>query len=318
VQKAFLIYNPASGRKKAKRAQAISRVISIFRGAGIQVEAVATTHAGSAIQQAREGAQAGFDTVIACGGDGTVNEVLNGLVSASAAAPSSSVAALGVVPLGSGNLLASDLGLPFDPAAAAQTLLTYTPREFHPGTVTSQRNGAPEKRCFIVAAGVGSDAELMYRTAVEAKERWGRNAYFIEMARMALRGGYPMFEIEWEDEQGARKQGRATLAMAVRATRFPGLLRFVNLGSALTRDSFCLLLFRTAKVRRFLSYFAGVATGINWNVKDVEVVHSRWFRCTPVAENGAAVIHSQADGELLGTLPVELGIESRAVRLLMP
>ena len=314
MQKAFLIYNPASGRKKAKRAQDMSRVVDIFRAAGIQVEACATTHAGSAIQQAREGAEAGFDTVIACGGDGTVNEALNGLVSASAS--SSFNAALGVVPLGSGNLLAADLGLPTDPVAAAQKLLSYTPREFRPGTVSSQRNGTPEKRCFIVAAGVGSDAELMYRTAVEAKERWGRNAYFLQMARMALRGGYPMFHIEWEDEQGTRKQDRATLAMAVRATKFPGLLRFVNLSTALTRDSFCLLLFRTAKVRRFLSYFAGVATGVNWKVPEVDVVHSRWFRCT--ALSGTGEIHSQADGELLGTLPVELGIESRPVRLLMP
>ncbi|HMC29871.1 MAG TPA: diacylglycerol kinase family protein, partial [Candidatus Angelobacter sp.] len=63
MQKAFLIYNPASGRKKAKRAQDMSRVVDIFRAAGIQVEACATTHAGSAIQQAQEGAEAGFDTV---------------------------------------------------------------------------------------------------------------------------------------------------------------------------------------------------------------------------------------------------------------
>jgi len=312
MKKAFLIYNPASGRKKAKRAQAISRVIETFRGAGIQVEAAPTTRAGSAIQQAREAAEAGFGTIIACGGDGTVNEALNGLASATA----SFSAALGVVPLGSGNLLAADLHLPADPVAAAQKLLSYTPREFRPGTVISQRNGAPEKRCFLVAAGVGSDAELMYRTAVEAKERWGRNAYFLEMARMALRGGYPMFQIEWEDAQGNRKQDHATLAMAIRATRFPGLLRFVNLGTALTQESFCLLLFRTAKVRRFLSYFAGVATGMNWKVKDVEVVQSRWFRCTPLSSTGA--IYSQADGELLGTLPAELGIEGRAVRLLMP
>ena len=310
MRRAFLIYNPASGRRKAKRAQAIARVIEMFRAAGVEVEAAATTHAGSAIEQAREGAKAGYDTVIACGGDGTVNEALNGLVAASANA------ALGVVPLGSGNLLASDLGLPMHPLAAAQKLLTYQPRDFRPGTVTSLRNGAAEKRCFLVAAGVGSDAELMYRTAVEAKERWGRNAYFLEMARMALKGGYPSFKIEWEDEQGTRRQDRATLAMAVRAARFPGLLRLVNLGTALTRDSFCLLLFRTAKVRRFLSYFAGVATGMNWKVKDVEVAHSRWFRCTPLAHTGE-VIHSQADGELLGTLPVEVGIESKPVKLLM-
>lgn len=308
MHKAFLVYNPASGRKRQRRADDISRIGAVFRAAGVQVETCPTTHAGSAIQQAREAAAAGFDTIVACGGDGTANEVLNGLMA------SGTDAALGLVPLGSGNLLASDLGLPDDPVAAARKLLSYTPREFRPGIVLSHRSG-PEKRYFIVAAGVGADAELMYRTAVKSKERWGRNAYFLEMARMAFRGGYPMFQIEWEDEQGNRKQDKAMLAMAIRAATFPGLLRFVNLGSALTRDSFCLLLFRTDKVRRFLRYFAGVAMGMNWKVPEVDVIHSRWFRCT--AFPAARTIHSQADGELLGTLPAELSIESRSVKLLM-
>jgi diacylglycerol kinase (ATP) len=310
MRKAFLIYNPASGRRRRQRAEAVAQVAAVFRDHGIQLEAAATTHGGSAIQQAKEAAEAGFDTVIACGGDGTANEVLNGVTASSAKV------SVGIVPLGSGNLLAADLRLPGNPVAAAQKLLTYTPREFHPGIISSQHHGAPEKRYFIVAAGVGSDAELMYRTAVEAKERWGRNAYFLEMARMAVHGRYPMFHIEWEDEQGNRRQDSATLAMAIRATRFPGLLRFVNLGSALTRDSFCLLLFRTDKVRRFLSYFAGVATGMNWRVPEVDVIHSRWLRCMPLAPGSP--IYSQADGELLGTVPAELSIESRTVQLLMP
>jgi diacylglycerol kinase (ATP) len=311
VQKAFLIYNPASGRRRAKRTQDIARVVDILRAAEIQVEACATTHAGSAIQQAQEAAGAGFDTVLACGGDGTANEVLNGLMRASADV------ALGLVPLGSGNLLASDLGLPSDPIAAAHKLLTYQPREFRPGLVFSQgKDGQPQKRYFLVAAGVGSDAELMYRTAVEAKERWGRNAYFLEMARMALHGGYPMFHVEWEDEQGNRQQAKAMLAMAVRAGKFPGLLRLVDLGTGLMRHDFCLLLFRTNKVRRFLSYFASVATGRNWKVPEVDAIHSKWFRCTAIPGIDAT-IHAQADGELLGTLPAELSVESRSVKLLM-
>ncbi|MBZ5505032.1 MAG: hypothetical protein LAO78_06055 [Acidobacteriia bacterium] len=315
MNKAFLIYNPASGRKRQQRAQDIARVVEIFRAAGVQVETCATTHAGSATQQVQEAAAAGgFDTVVACGGDGTANEALNGLMRASSIRTSADVA-LGLVPLGSGNLLASDLGLPSDPMAAAQKLLTYRPREFWPGLVCSQGKDGPQKRYFLVAAGVGSDAELMYRTAVKAKERWGRNAYFLEMAKMALHGGYPMFQVEWEDEQGNRKQDKAMLAMAVRAGKFPGLLRFVNLGSSLMRNDFCLLLFRTNKVRRFLSYFAAVATGRNWKVQDVDKIHSKWFRCTALP--GVEPIHSQADGEMLGTLPAELSIESRPVKLLM-
>ncbi len=106
------------------------------------------------------------------------------------------------------------------------------------------------------------------------------------------------------------------LAMAIRAKRFPGLLRLVNLGSALTRDSVCLLLFRTNKVRHFMYYFASVASGRNWKVPQVEVVHTKWFRCTPLP--GEKEVHSQADGELLGTLPVEISIADRSFKLLMP
>lgn len=309
MKKVFLIYNPASGRRRNKRKQDIARVEEALRAAGVQVETCATTHVGSAIQQVQEAAGRGFDTVVACGGDGTANEALNGIMRASADL------ALGLVPLGSGNLLASDLGMPSDPVEAAKKLLTYHPRDFRPGLVCSQGQNGPEKRYFLVAAGVGADAELMYRTEVEAKEFWGRNAYFLEMARMALHRRYPMFHVEWEDEQGKRRQGDAMLAMCVRAGKFPGLLSLVNLGTSLLRHDFCLLLFQTDKIRRFLSYFAGVATGRNWKVEDVDAIHTKWFRCTAIPGMGA--VHSQADGELLGTLPAELTIESRPVKLLM-
>jgi len=319
VRKAFLIYNPASGRRRKKRKQAIAAVEEVLRAAGVEVETCATTHLGSAIEQVREAASRGFDTVVACGGDGTANEALNGIMQASstrtAGKQTSGDVALGLLPLGSGNLLASDLGLPSDPVEAAKKLLTYHPREFRPGLVCSQGENGPEKRYFLVAAGVGSDAELMYRTEVEAKERWGRNAYFLEMARMALRRRYPMFQVEWEDESGTRHQGAAMLAMCVRAGKFPGLLSLVNLGTSLLRHDFCLLLFRTNKIRRFLSYFASVATGRNWKVESVDAIHTRWFRCTAIP--GMRAVHSQADGELLGTLPAELTIESRPVKLLM-
>lgn len=314
MRKAFLIYNPASGRRRGRRTQDIARVVEVLRTAGVETETCATTHAGSAIQQVQEACGRGFDTVVACGGDGTANEALNGIMRACAGRGSVDVA-LGLVPLGSGNLLASDLGLPSDPMAAAKKLLTCQAREFRPGVVLSQGTNGPEKRYFLVAAGVGADAELMYRTEVKAKERWGRNAYFLEMARMALRRRYPMFHVEWEDDQGTRRQGEAMLAMAVRAGKFPGLLTLVNLGTSLLRHDFCLLLFRTNKVRRFLSYFAGVATGRNWKVQDVDAIHTKWFRGTAIT--GMAAIHSQADGELLGTLPAELTIEARPVKLLM-
>lgn len=289
----------------------MARIAQVFRSAGSELELRATTHAGSAIEQARAAAEDGFDPLIACGGDGTANEVLNGLMS------SSHRPALGVIPLGSGNLLATDLRLPRNPVVAAQALLGYNRREIQPGVITLQSSAGEEKRYFIVAAGVGSDAELMYRTAVESKERWGRNAYFLEMARMTVHGDYPMFQVEWEDGGGKRTQEQASLVMAIRARHFPGLLRLVNLGSSLLQPRYRLLLFRTDKVRHFLHYFASVVSGRNWRVPQVAVVESRWLRCTPL-ESVAEHIHAQADGELLGRAPAELSIERQTFPLLMP
>ena len=309
MHKALLLYNPASGTRREARAQQVARIAQVFRSAGVELETCVTTHSGSATQQAQAGATAGFDTIIVCGGDGTVNVAMNGLVL------SGSQAALGVVPLGSGNLLASDLGLPANPVAAAKALLKYTPREIRPGFLDYQQKTSPQRRNFIVAAGVGADAELMYRTAASSKHRFGRMAYFIEMARMTRYGKFPMFDVEWKDEQDQLHRDQVSLAMAIRARSFPGLLRFVNLESAITRDDFRLLLFRTNKVRHFLNYFASVASGRNWNVQQVNVVFSRWFRCS---NSGPNDIHCEADGEALGRLPVEGGIDERTFRLLMP
>ncbi len=116
MKKVCLLYNLASGRKREQRAQQISHIAGLFREHGMQVEAWVTTHAGSAVQQTQDAAAAGFDTVLACGGDGTFNEVLNGVMRAGPQQP-----AIGVIPLGSGNLLATDLRLPSNPVAAARS-----------------------------------------------------------------------------------------------------------------------------------------------------------------------------------------------------
>jgi diacylglycerol kinase (ATP) len=311
MQKAVFIFNPSSGQDRDDRAARIAQCAEIFRSAGVKVELCATTHAGSAIEQARQAADSGADTVIACGGDGTVNECLNGLMLAR------SRATLGVIPLGSGNLLATDLGLSTRPEEAARALLTCKARSLKPGLIRCREKGEAFQRYFIVAAGVGADADLMYRTGGEAKKRLGMYAYFAEMARMVLRPDLPMFQTEWLDEHGNRRTEKVSLVMALRTSRFPRLLRRVRLGSALERNDYRLLLFRTDKVRHFLNYFASVVSGCNWKVGPVELAYATWFRCAPLESQDPESIHTEIDGELLGTLPVEVSVEERTFDLLM-
>jgi len=312
MQKAILIYNPSSGRRRQQRADQVAQALAVIRGAGITAESCATTHIGSAVSQAQEAASSGFDTVIACGGDGTANEILNGIML------SRHDATMGVLPFGSGNLLATDLLLPQNAEAAARVLLRYKPRALQPGLMRYQDKNGPQQRYFIVAAGVGSDAELMYRTVVEAKERYGVYAYFLEMFRMAFHRRFPMFQAEWKDEQGTLQSGTVAMVMAVRSNKFPGLLKLVQLGAELTRNDYRLMLFQTNKVRHFFNFFLSVMSGWNWNVPQVKVATSAWFRCTPLADQDPASIHSEVDGELLGTLPVEVSIEPQTFKLLMP
>jgi diacylglycerol kinase (ATP) len=313
MQKAILIYNPSSGQRRARRAEKIAQAAEVLRGAGVTVDICATRERGSAIQQTQQAVVAGFDTIIACGGDGTVHEVLNGLMLIGPAAG----VALGVIPLGSGNLLATDLGIPRNPAAAARALLASRPVELHPGVISYETKTGPQKRWFIVAAGVGADAHLMYRTLVEVKERYGMYAYFLEMARMTLRRDFPMFQVEWLDAGGNRRSEVATLILSTRASRFPGVLRRVRLGCDLTRADHRVMIFKTDRIRHYLNFFTSVATGWNWKVPQVDLDYSPWFRCAPL-ESTKGTIHCEADGELLGTLPVEVAIESRTFTLLMP
>lgn len=312
MRKAILIYNPASGQKRALRGEQVARAAEVLRKGSVEAETCATTDAGSAIRQTQQAVVDGFDTVIACGGDGTVNEVLNGLMLIGAGAT------LGVIPLGSGNLLATDLRLPRDTEAAARALLSYRTQELQPGVISYQSRQGPEKRYMIVAAGVGADAQLMYRTARGVKERFGMYAYFLEMARMTFRHHLPMFQVEWRTETGDLRTEQAALVMALRANKFPGLLRRVRLGGGLGRNDYRLMIFKTDKVRHFLNFFYSVLSGLNWKVPQVELAYSTWFRCTQLEPGAESAIHCEADGELLGKLPVEVSIETKTFRLLMP
>ncbi|HET9741104.1 MAG TPA: acylglycerol kinase family protein, partial [Terriglobales bacterium] len=119
MRKAALFYNPHSGRRRKQRVQDVEAAVSVLRSAGVELEVSPTRAAADAGAQARVAIRDGFDTIIACGGDGTVHDVLQGIVNRDAA--------LGIIPLGTANALAHDLRLPLSPERAARALLTATP-----------------------------------------------------------------------------------------------------------------------------------------------------------------------------------------------
>jgi YegS/Rv2252/BmrU family lipid kinase len=162
MTRALLIANPAAARTDAR---AVQTVRDTLRGGGWTVEVRATARPGDARRFAREARDQGFDVFVCYGGDGTAMEIAAGAVA--------SGIPLGLVPGGTGNLLAGNLRLPRGAAAAARVILA--------GKTTTLDLGAVDRadglHYFAVCGGTGFDAGLMARTGADEKRRWKMAAY---------------------------------------------------------------------------------------------------------------------------------------------
>ena len=162
MTRALLIANPAAARTDAR---AVTAIRDTLRRGGWTVEVRATAQAGDARRFAREATEQGFDALVCYGGDGTAMEIAAGAVDGGIP--------LGLVPGGTGNLLAGNLRLPRDPAAAARVILAGRTATIDLGTV-ERPDGT---HYFAVCGGTGFDARLMARTGAAEKRRWKMAAY---------------------------------------------------------------------------------------------------------------------------------------------
>lgn len=304
-----ILYNPRSGSASSRRHTEVERAAAVFRNAGMRVETEPTAGARRAGEQARQFISAGFDTIVASGGDGTIHDVLQGMIGADAA--------LGVLPLGTANSLAADLRLARDPAKAAAQLLSAEVKNIAVGKIECGDRGG----CcyFTVAAGVGVDAALFYRMNVEFKRRWGMTAYVYESIRQWIVQKYHPFAVEWSD---GRQSGRSVVTQlsAVRIADFGGVLNKFAPGADLLHDNLRLILFKTGSRARYLRFTIGRLIGHDWTDPYIELVDATDVKCFPQDKgNGASpTIHCEADGELLGRLPAHISIVPKALNLLIP
>ena len=305
MRKAAFLYNPASGSKLKRRLEDVESAAAVVRAAGVEVVVTPTRAAGSAGEQAREAVAAGCDAVVVCGGDGTVHEALQGMVEAGGAA------ALGIIPLGTGNTLALDLGIPNHPVKAARMLLEAEPRRLAAGKIECQDfAGRPASRYFTVMAGAGPNAMLVYSMNPAWKERLGMAAYAFQAGLSWATAHFAPFEVEYrEAESGERRRQVVAEMLAARVGDFPFPLNRVVPGAALTRSDMRVILFQPPVRLRYLAHLSGAMLGISWKVPGVELVHATEVLCRPLepgpgdSRKKSGRVFAEADGELLGTLP---------------
>jgi diacylglycerol kinase (ATP) len=304
-----LIYNPVSGCNRNGRIGQLHSVANALAGCGHEAELIATTAPGSALNQAREAVEGGAEIVFACGGDGTIHEVMQALVSESG----EPTAALGIIPLGSANALARHLRLSLDPLRAAIEQIDSTPRQVSVGKL--QCDG--QVKYFIVMAGAGPDGALVYKMLATHKSTFGRLTYYMRAAKLFATRCFHAFELEYtEAESGKLVSRRVVSAMAVRVGDLGGLFSRLFASDARVQDEQLQLfmLGPPAWLSLPLWFSLGWLRLHRFNCFLHAAAVAR-FSCRPLSEPPP---HIQADGEWLGRIPFEVSLVPNALRILMP
>ncbi len=317
MRKAALLYNPVSGGSR-KRQGELEAALAILRNAGVEASLLPTDSPDHAGEEARRVVADGCDTIFACGGDGTIHNIAQVLAN--------TPVALAVLPMGTANALAHDLGLPMSVPAAAKAALTGFPRRIALGHIDYLNLKNEVSSCyFVIAAGVGVDAHLFYQLRSEFKQRMGMAAYYAKAWHLWF--SYPMtrFDAKYLDTDSSAGVASVTEVLGVRIRNFGGVLRELAPGASLDRDDIRLILCRTAKRWAYLAYVTRGLLGARWSVPGIDVVSATVVGCfypsegeMPSHPQGQTPIYVEADGELIGTLPAKMSIVPNALTVLAP
>jgi len=295
-QHAVLIHNPYAGRIR-NNPRLLEEVQSALAPLATEWEILATSGPGMGGGLAAERVAAGADLVLAMGGDGTLNEVMQGVAGTGAV--------LGLVPAGTANVLAMETGIGGDTLRAAARLREARPVEIALGCLHPAGGAA---RMFVAMAGVGLDAGIVRRVQPGFKRRFGKLSYWL-----AGFGAVGQRLHEFEITLDGRPY-RASYALLSRVRNYGGDLEIARHASLL-RDDLAVVLFEGENSLRYLKYFGGVLLNRLSGMKGVHVLHAREVEVRPL--NGRAV-DVQLDGEYAGVAPLRISCGARRVRLLLP
>jgi YegS/Rv2252/BmrU family lipid kinase len=320
MRKAALLYNPDSGGSRVRRQAELESVLALLRKANVDAQLVLTDSPAHAEEKARQAVLEGCDAVFACGGDGTIHNMIQVLANTSVA--------LAILPMGTANALAHDLGLPTSIAEAARVALHGAPRRVALGRIQHlDLEGKPDTRFFIVAAGCGVDAHLFYKLHAGTKQRMGMTAYYTKAWQLWFTHPMTRFMVEFAETGSAEaRRANVTELMAVRIRNFGGVLQELAPGASLERGDLRLIFCRTASRLAYLLYVTRGLLRRNWRVPGIDLAYSGRVQCKYLRPSGAGdtapqaqpKVYVEADGELVGTLPAEITVVPDALTLLAP
>lgn len=239
----------------------------------------------------------GSELILAAGGDGTLNEVIQGMAHSNVP--------LGILPAGTANVLATEIGLERDLNRAAEIVPKCVTRRIALGRL----NCGEEHRYFLCMAGAGFDAQIVYDLGSGLKDRLGKAAYWVAGFAHALKR-FPEFEIEIDGKAG----GTASFALASRVRNYGGDFEIARHAS-LAAEGLEVVLFRGQSALPYFKYLYGLVTGRLEGMGGVSFQKGLEVRVSDPADRR---IHIQVDGEYAGRLPASIVLVPNALTLLVP
>jgi diacylglycerol kinase (ATP) len=295
-RKPVIIYNPFAGRVSQSRGL-LERTIDILAAQGIKATPVGTHGPNTAAAIAKEQIEQGADLILALGGDGTVNEVANGMVHGDVP--------LGILPAGTANVLAREMRSRLELHRIAEDLPGAVPTRVSVGLVKS---GDGASRYFLLMAGIGLDAQIVYDLNPGFKAFAGKLAYYLSgIAQIAK----PLAPFR------ATVDGQSyetTFALVTNVRNYGGDFEIAREASLLS-DRFEVVLFDAKRSIQYLPYLVGMMLGQVTRLPGVRSMAARRVTCDPL-EGGPVPL--QVDGEYCGRLPVSIEIVPEALTLLLP
>jgi YegS/Rv2252/BmrU family lipid kinase len=282
VDEILVIFNPAA---RSERARGFLNRIASFPRARLRP----TTAPGEARTFAAEGAKSGARIVVAAGGDGTVNDVANGLAGSSTA--------LGILPVGTMNVFASELGLPNDLEEAWEIIDAGYTRTIDLALANDQY--------FVQLAGIGFDAQVVEATSWDWKKNFGPLSYLVAAAQIAAQKP-PRIVIE---TAAARHEGSFVL---IGNGRYYGAPIKVFTEAKLDDGMLDVLILKNLSYLDIARYLTGIFTGTHTDFKDIE-----YFQTDSVRVHSEQQVPVEVDGELFGKLPVTFRIAPHKLRVVV-
>jgi len=299
-RRAVCIYNPASGRGISQ--SRLETVRQILLASADNVRLAPTGLPGHATELARQAAAEGCDLVAVCSGDGTVNEVVQGL--AGRAFP-----ALLVLPCGTANVLTNELGLPTDPVRAARLLPQLVSKPVRLGRAVFSNTGS--SRYFLLMCGAGLDAAIADRVSKPLKRTLGRAAFWLAGARFSLQR-FPRARISAPD---SGKIGPWCGLVVVSKSRLYGGGLVLTPGAHLLADHFITAQYPGTNRLVYSSYLMAASCRLMSKWPGVRLEARDDLLLEPAAGEPVQV---QVDGEVVGELPARITLSDATCTVLMP